>query len=246
MKIVRFAWGDAALYGILEGDTIYSLHGDLFGEFHKGKEKCALGDARLLAPVQPSKIVAIGFNYPRPDPMGPPMPFFKVPTCLVAQGEPVVLPPETQDVVMEAELAVVIGRRAHRVSVAEAMGYILGYTCVNDITARDITRQEGKPIRSKNFDTFCPLGPAMETELDPADVRIVSRINGVVKQDGRTSQMVLNVPKLVSQFSHMVTLLPGDVILSGTPGTPPAIQAGDVMEVEVQGIGVLRNPVTRV
>jgi 2-keto-4-pentenoate hydratase/2-oxohepta-3-ene-1,7-dioic acid hydratase in catechol pathway len=172
-----------------------------------------------------------------------PLIFLKPSTSVAAPDEPILYPAMSEQVEYECELAVVIGRKARQVAEADATGYVLGYTCANDVTARDLQRRDSQWSRAKGFDTFCPLGPWIETEIDPGDLHIETRVNGVVKQSSRTSDLVFRVPRTVSYVSQIMTLLPGDVILTGTPSGVGPVQPGDVMEVEIEGIGVLRNPV---
>jgi 2-keto-4-pentenoate hydratase/2-oxohepta-3-ene-1,7-dioic acid hydratase in catechol pathway len=208
-----------------------------------------LDKVRLLAPCQPSKVVAVGLNYrdhaAETHNVLPaePLLFLKPPTSMIGPDEVIVCPAMSQQVDYEAELAVVIGRRVCKISPEEANGYILGYTCANDVTARDIQSRERHNSRAKSFDTFCPLGPWIVTDLSPDDLGIKCRVNGVLRQDSRTSQLVFGVPALVSFISQVMTLLPGDVVLTGTPAGIGPLAPGDVVEVEIEGVGLLRNPV---
>jgi 2-keto-4-pentenoate hydratase/2-oxohepta-3-ene-1,7-dioic acid hydratase in catechol pathway len=169
--------------------------------------------------------------------------FLKPPSSLLASGEEIELPPQSEQIEHEAELAVVIGRRARWISPDQAGDYIFGYTAANDVTARDLQQRDGQWTRAKGFDTFCPLGPWIETELDPADLRILCRVNGQVRQLASTQDMIFSVPNLVAYISSIMSLYPGDVILTGTPAGVGRLEAGDQVEIEVQGIGVLRNRV---
>ena len=162
---------------------------------------------------------------------------------MIGPDAPIWLPPQSEQVEHESELVVVIGREASRVNAEKALDCVLGYTCGNDVTARDLQRKDGQWSRAKGFDTFCPLGPWIETELDPGDLEVTCRVNDEVRQSGRTSQLVFDIPYLVSYISHIMTLMPGDVIMSGTPAGVSPLHAGDVVEVEIEGLGVLRNPV---
>ena len=260
MRIVRFVDGDRVMrYGRLASDeAAYPLVGDLFGT-HRF-EADAVRVARLLAPVDPPNIFAIGLNYglhadetgaKRPE---EPVIFIKATTSLTATGEVIELPASAPDEVdYEAELAIVIGRRARRVPLERALEHVLGYTCANDVSARDCQKRRDKQwARGKSFDTFCPLGPWIvpASELDPDHCRIVSRLNGRTMQDSNTSDMIFSCGELVSYLSHQFTLLPGTVILTGTPGgvgftREPAVflRDGDRIEVEVEGVGVLQNTV---
>jgi 2-keto-4-pentenoate hydratase/2-oxohepta-3-ene-1,7-dioic acid hydratase in catechol pathway len=249
VKIVRFWHLNGAAYGVVKGGTIYALEGDLFGGKRAGPPLVPLTQARLLAPVLPSKIVAIALNYTsHAAEVGKALPvsplfFLKPPTTVIGPGDCIVCPPESQLVHYEAELAVIIGRTACRVPEAKAQDFILGYTCANDVTARDIQRAENHNTRAKGFDTFLPLGPVIITDLDPSALRIQSRVNGSPRQDSTTANMIFKLNYLVSYVSHVMTLLPGDIISTGTPPGIGPLVAGDVVEVEVEGIGVLRNPV---
>jgi len=249
MRIVRFQYQGTASYGLVEGETVYALRGELYGRLQRGAAVAPLDKVRLLAPCQPSKVVAVGLNYgdhaaeTRNVLPAEPLLFLKPATSVIGPDEAIVCPAMSQQVDYEAELAVVIGRRARQVSAGEATGYVLGYTCANDVTARDIQQRERHNSRAKSFDTFCPLGPWIVTNVCPDDLAIQCRVNGVLRQDSRTSQLVFGVPALVSFISQVMTLLPGDVVLTGTPAGIGPLAPGDVVEVEIEGVGVLRNPV---
>ena len=258
MRIARFTTGDDPRYALVqqEGDRTYLavLTGDpLYMPVTPTGERIELGDGvRLLAPVIPrSKIVAVGRNYAdHAKEMGNDVPtspllFLKPNTSVVGPDDPIVLPDFSQEVSYEAELAVVIGRLAKDVSPEAAPAYVLGYTVANDVTARDAQRTDGQWARAKGFDSSCPLGPWITTGLDPEDLAVRSRVNGESRQDGRTSDMIFDVAFLVSYVSQAFTLLPGDVILTGTPAGVGLVDHGDVVECEVEGVGVLRNPVLR-
>jgi len=240
MKLVRFRWGNQAVYGVLEGEDIYSLDGDPFGEFRRGDERCLLQDVRLLAPVEPSKVVANGQNYHGP--LEEPLLVLQAPTAVIGPMDPIVYPPISKDVTLGPELAVVIKHPAKNVSLQEAWGCVLGYTCANDVTAQDLYAKDARRSRGKTFDTFCPLGPYIETDLNPGSLAIRSRVNEQLMQDSSTSKMQFNVAELIYHYSKVVTLLPGDVLLTGSPGAIP-IHPGDMVEIEIEGLGVLRNPV---
>lgn len=258
MRIARFTTGDDPRYAFVqtEGDRTFLavLHGDpLFMSVAPTGERLELGDGvRLLAPVIPrSKIVGVGKNYAdHAAEMGGEVPtspllFLKPNTSVIGPDDPIVLPDFSTEVSYEAELAVVIGRLAKNVTPEAAPAHILGYTVANDVTARDAQRTDGQWARAKGFDSACPLGPWIETDLDPEDVAVRSRVNGEPRQDGRTRDMIFDVPFLVSYISEAMTLLPGDVILTGTPVGVGPIVAGDRVECEVEGLGVLANPVVR-
>jgi 2-keto-4-pentenoate hydratase/2-oxohepta-3-ene-1,7-dioic acid hydratase in catechol pathway len=256
MKLGRFISPRTGypVLGIVHGDNIYAVTDEVFdtGRFdpETAEDFVALTDARLLAPVQPTKIVCVGRNYREHaaelgNPMtSEPLLFLKAPSSLIGHGGSIELPSVSQRVEHEGELAVVIGRECRRVSDAEnPLDYVMGYTCLNDVTARDLQKKDVQFTRAKSFDTFCPVGPFVETELDPLDVQVETRVNGEVRQRGRTSVMAFPVPYLIRYVSHIMTLFPGDVISTGTPAGVGPLADGDVCEVEVEGVGVLRNPV---
>lgn len=258
MRIARFTTGDDPRFALVqtEGDTTYLavLGGDpLYMPAMPTGERIELGDGvRLLSPVIPrSKVVAVGRNYMDHvremgnEPPTSPMLFLKPNTSVVGPDDPIVLPDWTQEVSYEAELAVVISKVCKDVTPQNAKSYVLGYTVANDVTARDAQRADGQWGRAKGFDSSCPLGPWIDTDLDPEDVAVRSRVNGELKQDGRTAEMIFDVPFIVSFVSEAMTLLPGDVILTGTPAGVGRIEHGDRVECEVEGIGVLANPVLR-
>jgi len=249
MKLVRFLARDRSAYGILNGDEVAELDGDFFTSFKTLKACHALSNVKLLAPCEPSKVVAVGLNYrDHAREMGLPIPeepilFLKPPTTVIGHEAAVVCPEGSSEVHYEAELAIVIKDRIRGISPEDARGHILGYTCANDVTARDLQRKDGQWTRAKSFDTFCPLGPWIETELNPDDLLVESYVNGAQRQSSRTSQFIFTVDRMVSFISHVMTLLPGDVILTGTPAGIGPIKPGDVVEVRVEGIGSLKNPV---
>ena len=253
MRIARFTTGDDPRYGLLEdgSDELVVIVGDpLYTPVTPTGRRVRLEDARLLAPVLPrSKVIGVGRNYrAHVAEMGEEVPaepvlFLKPNTSVIGPGEPIVLPRWSQEVHHEAELAVVISRICKDVPRQRAGDVILGYTAANDVTARDIQRQDDQWTRAKGFDTACPLGPVIVTDLDPADLAVRARVDGELRQDGRTSEMVVDVAGLVAYVSGVFTLLPGDVILTGTPAGVGPVEAGQRVEVEVDGIGVLSNPV---
>lgn len=248
-KIVRYAHGDGPRYGVLEGSQVYELVGDVFGSFTRGAAVMDRGAARLLPPVVPGKVILTGYNYAghaeelkKIQPQDP-LIFLKATTAVIADGDDVVYPRDAQNVSYEGELVVVIRRRCRRVAEADAADVILGYSCGNDITDRDLQKKDVQYARAKSFDTFGPLGPCIATGIDPSGLRIQSRLNGEVRQDSNTNLLIHSPAKLVSWASQSMTLEPGDVIYTGTPTGVGAIAPGDVMEVEIDGIGVLRNRV---
>ena len=247
MKIVRYANGGEAAYAVLEDDGVLrELRGSPFDSRDVGKKVTRLEDVRLLAPVTPSKCLGVGSNYTtHTTAEPPPFPFFffKPPSAVVGPDAQIVLPRISEQVDYEGELTVVIGRRARHVSEAEALDYVLGYTVGNDVSARDWQKREmalGTIARGKGFDTFCPLGPAIATGLDPDNLTIVTRVNGQETHRVSTKDMIYDVRTLVSDASNAFTLEPGDVILTGTTAAG-RLQAGDAIEIEIEGIGVLRN-----
>jgi 2-keto-4-pentenoate hydratase/2-oxohepta-3-ene-1,7-dioic acid hydratase in catechol pathway len=248
VRLVRFRHGDLIATGFLSGQEVRVLRGTFFEDPVPSGEDVPLADVRLLAPVIPSKVLAVARNYPEhAAEMGNPLPerpmlFFKPATSVIGPGDPIPLPPDAERVDHEAELAVVIGRLCRRVPEAEALKYVLGYTCANDVTVRDWQKADGQWARAKGSDGFCPLGPWVETELDPADLAVTSRVNGQARQSGRTSEMAFSPAFLISYASRTITLLPGDVVLTGTPPGVGSMTPGDRVEVEVEGIGVLENP----
>lgn len=253
MRIARFTAGDDPRYALLDDDSdeLVVIAGDpLYTPVRPTGQRVRLADARLLAPVIPrSKVVGVGRNYAaHVAEMGDEVPsepllFLKPNTSVVGPGDPVVLPAWSSEVHHEAELAVVISRICKDVPRERVKDVILGYTAANDVTARDVQRSDDQWTRAKGFDTACPLGPVIVTDLDPDDLAVRARVNGELRQDGRTGQMVFGVADLVAYISRVFTLLPGDVILTGTPAGVGPVRAGDTIEIEVEGIGVLGNPV---
>ncbi|MEW1961594.1 fumarylacetoacetate hydrolase family protein [Microbacterium sp. NPDC077644] len=253
MKIARFSHNDAIQYGILDEDEqeLVVLAGDpMFAGFETTGERVPLADAALLAPVIPrSKVVCVGKNYhDHAAEMGgtapeEPLLFLKPNTAVIGPGDTIVRPTLSEQTDHEGELAVVIGRIAKNVTAERALDYVFGYTVANDVTARDLQRKDGQWTRGKGFDTFCPLGPVIETEFDNADATIQTRVNGEVRQSAPLSDMIHSVADIIEYASAVFTLLPGDVILTGTPAGVGPFVAGDTVEVEVSGIGILRNAV---
>src|SRR5271168_1354004 len=257
MKICRFFPSDSAdspldsaLYGLIEGGQVREISAPPWSSWSRGARTFSLTNVRLLAPVQPGKIVCVGRNYAaHAAELGNEVPkepliFLKPPSAIVGPAEPIVLPAYSQRVEHEGELALVMGRRCSQLSDSEdPLQYVFGYTCLNDVTARDIQKNEVQFTRAKGFDTFCPVGPYIETEIDPRNVLVETRVNGALRQSGSTSLMVYPVAFLVRWISRMMTLEPGDVIATGTPAGVGPLEAGDTVEVRVAGIGVLRNPV---
>lgn len=256
MKICRFqVSGDSTIfYGSIRGETVAKLAADdLFSApIASTNEHFQLSEVKLLSPVEPSKIVCVGRNYAdHAKELGNEVPaepllFLKAPSSLIIDGEPIILPPQSERVEHEGELAVIIGRKGKNLTDNEnPLDYAFGYTCLNDVTARDLQRKDVQFTRAKSFDTFCPVGAFIETELDSTNLDVTVRVNGVVKQLGNTAQMVFPVADLIRYISRQMTLLPGDIIATGTPAGVSELKAGDVCEVEIQNIGVLQNPVAQ-
>jgi len=251
MKILRFEKTGKIFWGALtpESGEIREIEGGPFDGIRFTGNRHRLAEIRLLAPVVPSKIVAVGLNYKdHAREMGKKIPeepliFLKAPSALNHPGGDVVYPGATQRLDYEAELAVVIGRVAKAVKEKDAPSVILGYTCINDVTARDLQVKDGLYARAKGFDTFAPIGPWIETELDPSALRVRCLVNGKIRQDGNTREMGASVFRLVEFVSHIMTLFPGDVIATGTPPGVGPVNVGDVMTIEVEGIGSLTNRV---
>ena len=261
MKVVRFEAAGEISYGILDeaedgsGIEVVELSADpLVAGFDTTGRRLRLDAVRLLAPVIPrSKVVCVGKNYAdhveemRSETGGDtpeePLLFLKPNTSVIGPGDRIVRPEISDRVEHEGELAMVIGAMAKNVPEADALSYVFGFTCANDVTARDLQIKDGQWTRGKGFDTFCPLGPVIETDPDLTDARVVTRVNGEVRQDGRTSQLIFSLARIVAHASQAFTLLPGDVILTGTPAGVGRLEAGDTVEVEIDGIGILRNTV---
>ena len=249
MRLVRFRFGDRIATGVVEGDAVRALAGTFFENPVPSGEEIPLDDVRLLAPILPSKVVCLGKNYAAhaaefggevPE---EPLVFLKPSTSVSGPGDPIPLPPISNRVDYEGELAVVIGRIARNVRAEETFRYILGYTCGNDVTLRDLQKKDDQWARAKGFDGSCPLGPWVETELDPIDVHLQTRVNGEVRQSASTSDMVFGVATIIEFVTAFMTLLPGDVIMTGTPEGVGKLEPGDRVEVVIDGIGVLLNPV---
>jgi 2-keto-4-pentenoate hydratase/2-oxohepta-3-ene-1,7-dioic acid hydratase in catechol pathway len=243
MRICRFEYKNEIKSGIFEAE-----YGKVIVD--NTKEVVAISDVKLLLPTNPTKIVCVGRNYAEHakemgnDVPTEPLLFLKANSTLILHEENIVIPPQSNQVEHEGELAIVIGRTCKNIGDNEnPLNYVLGYTCLNDVTARDIQRKDVQFTRGKSFDTFCPVLNYIETDLDVSDLRVVTRVNGIVKQDGRTSQMVFDVPFLVRYISNQMTLNAGDIIATGTPSGVSKMVAGDVCEVEIEGIGVLKNKI---
>ena len=250
MKLARFLKDSSIKFGVVEGGNVIEIEGSIFGNFKKTSVSYKRSDVKLLAPCEPSKVIAIGLNYkahaaefnkPLPE---EPMLFMKPSTSVIGPEAEIVYPAHmSRRVDYEGELGVVIGKKAHMVKKEDAREYILGYTCFNDVTARDLQGKDIQYTRAKGFDTFAPMGPWIETELNPADVRIETYLNSEKRQDTSTRDMIFDVYHLLSFVSHVMTLLPGDVITTGTPSGVGKMKPGDKVEVKIEGIGILVNNV---
>ena len=255
MKLCRFLHPNSTepRYGVLDGETVCPVSADEYFDPRKkalSQAPVALSQIQLVAPVTPSKVVCVGRNYrEHAAELGNKMPdepllFLKAPSAVIGTDEVIQLPPQSDQVEHEGELGVVIGRIAHQIHSDEnPLNFVLGYTCVNDVTARDLQRKDVQFTRGKSFDTFCPVGPVIVTDIDPLNVSVITRLNGEVKQRGNTSDMAFPVPFLIKYIADIMTLYPGDLIATGTPAGVSRMQPGDVVEVEVGGIGVLRNQI---
>lgn len=253
MRYARVSVDGTTHWGVVRGNEIQLMDGSPFDGGRETERSHALGEVRLLAPAVPSKIYCLGRNYQEHRAEmgyghdGAPSVFMKGPTTVVGHCDDIVLPARSVSthVEHEAELALVIGKRARFVKAADAMDYILGYTCANDVSARDIQRNDPHPTRAKGFDTFCPVGPWIETDLDPVSgVRLRCSVNGELRQDGSTADMTYQVPFLIEYLTGFATLLPGDLVLTGSPGGSAPLDPGDRVEIDIDGIGTLVNGVT--
>jgi 2-keto-4-pentenoate hydratase/2-oxohepta-3-ene-1,7-dioic acid hydratase in catechol pathway len=236
-------------FGRIAGNTVHEISGDIFGEWCETTRAWPLEQVKLLPPVTPSKIVCIGRNYrEHAAELGNEVPkqpliFLKAPSSVIGPDEPIVYPPDSQRVDHEGELAVVIGRRCKGIQAEDFSSYVLGYTCLNDVTARDLQKADVQFTRGKSFDTFCPLGPLLETELDLAAATVETYVNGERRQHAPVTDMIFSIGVIISWISRVMTLEPGDVIATGTPAGVSPMKPGDVVEVVVSGIGTLRNAV---
>ena len=250
MKVARFSNGAEPRFGIVDGPELVVLKGHpLVAGYQTTGERIPLKELKLLAPTIPSKIVCIGKNFADhaaeigEEITDEPLIFFKPSSAIIGHGDAIVIPPQSKQVELEAELCLVIGKLAKNVSEEKALEYLWGVTIANDVTARDLQFGDGQWARSKAFDTFCPLGPWVETEFVPDSQVIESRINGEVRQNVAISEMVHKIPFIISYVSKNMTLLPGDIILTGSPAGISVINTGDMIECEIEGIGILSNPV---
>jgi len=250
VKFARYLLHGEIAYGVVEGEAVRPITGTPFGPYRVTDRAVPLSQVRLLAPVVPTKVFAIGLNYAdhlgdREPPKKPEV-FLKTVSSVIGPEEPILIPRGyTGRIDAEGEVVVVIGRRGKHIPEEQALDYILGYTCGNDVSARDWQRGDLQWWRAKSSDTFSPVGPFIATGLDPAGLDLRVRINGKEVQHGNTANLLFSIPRIVSFISEVIALEPGDLIFTGTPGIPGALQPGDVVEVEVAGVGVLRNPVQR-
>ena len=248
-KYIRYTSGIDTAYGILEDQTITKLDNAPWDGGIAIGDKISIDNVKILAPVKPSKIICIGLNYhahvqasySADEAPENPLLFLKPPSSIIADGDKIIHPPQSERVDYEAELGVVIGKRARNVPEADAHDYIFGYTCVNDVTARDLQKKDGQWSRAKGFDTFCPCGPYIITDVDYSDILIEGIVNGEVIQSGKTSLMIFKIPFLISYISSVMTLEPGDLISTGTPAKIAPMNKGDEIEVRIENVGSLKN-----
>ena len=254
MKLCHFQYKKTVYWGLLKNDLIFPIEN--FKELTESENQINLTesfdpkDVKLLPPVNPSKIVCVGRNYAEhAAELGntttkEPLLFLKAPSSVITEGESIIAPKQSNQIEHEGELAVVIGRTCKNLpEIGDPRENVFGYVCLNDVTARDLQRADGQFTRAKSFDTFCPVGAFIETDLDASNLRITTKVNGVVRQDGRTSQMTFPVPFLIYFISWQMTLNPGDIIATGTPSGVSKLNKGDICEIEIEGVGVLKNPV---
>jgi 2-keto-4-pentenoate hydratase/2-oxohepta-3-ene-1,7-dioic acid hydratase in catechol pathway len=250
MRIIRYILKDEPpKYGWLLDDKVGEIDGELFGHYRRQEARIPVKEVRLVAPAVPSKIICVGRNYVEHakelgnDVPKVPLIFMKPPSAIISHGETIILPAQSQQVEHEAELVVVVGKRGRHIPAEEAKTFILGYTVGNDITARDLQKIDGQWTRAKGFDTFCSFGPWIDTDFDPSDAVVTCRVNGQMRQLASTRDMVFNVATLVAYITSVMTLEPGDLIFTGTPAGVGELKNGDQVEVEIEGLGALKNPV---
>ncbi len=250
MRIVRYQTTEGNVtYGWMLEDKVGEVQGNIFGEYRRREARTPVKELKLFAPCEPSKIVCVGRNYvEHAKELGNEVPkvpliFLKPPSSVISNGENILLPPQSKQVEHEAELVVVIGARTKHVTAETAKEYIFGYTIGNDITARDLQKTDGQWTRAKGFDTFCSFGPWIDTEFDASDAVVTCRVNGQMRQMASTRDMVFNVGTLIAYISSVMTLEPGDLIFTGTPAGVGELKNGDVVDVEIEGLGKLSNPV---
>ena len=253
MRIVRYETQDGKKpkYGWLLGDKVGEIKGNVFGRYRRVEAETPFAEVKLLAPSQPGKIICVGRNYiEHAKELGNeapkvPLIFLKPPSSIINPNDTILLPPQSAQVEHEGELVVVIGKRGRHIMAGSAKKHILGYTIGNDVTARDLQRTDDQWTRAKGFDTFCPFGPWIDTEFDPADSVVTCRVNGQMRQMASTRDMVFNVGTLIAYISSVMTLEPGDLIFTGTPAGVGELKNGDEVVVEIEGLGVLKNPVRK-
>lgn len=250
MKFARFMTREKTVHvGWINEDRVGLVEGDIFGEYRRLESTLPIKSITLLPPVEPGKIICLGRNYVEhakeqgAEVPESPMMFLKAQTAVIANRDNIILPVQSQQVEHEAELVVVIGKKGRWISVEQAMDHVFGFTIGNDVTARDLQQKDGQWTRSKSFDTFCPVGPWIETEIDSSDMLITCRVNSELRQMASTREMVFTVPQIVAYISTVMTLLPGDLIFTGTPAGIGPLVNGDEVEIEIEGIGILRNSV---
>jgi 2-keto-4-pentenoate hydratase/2-oxohepta-3-ene-1,7-dioic acid hydratase in catechol pathway len=253
MKIFRFKHKDKMDYGVLEEEKLYPLEGSVFRRFKVRRRGIPIGEVMLLPPVKPTKIVAVGANYKDhvremgrvlPD---EPLIFFKPPSAIVGPNDIIIYPKMAKRIDYEGELALIIKKKAHLLGDNDNVGeYILGYTCFNDVTARDLQQKDGQFTRAKSFDTFAAVGPCIATDVDPSSLRLKTFLNGKLKQSGNTKNLVFSVPFLVKFISQIMTLNPGDIITTGTPSGVAPMSPGDRVDIQIEGIGTLSNSVMKI
>lgn len=249
MKFIRFKKDDLVSYGLLEDQIVKRIHGDIFSDYKISEDKYNLSELQLLTPCKPSKIICVGLNYKshavemKLDLPDEPIIFLKPPTAALAHGEEIIRPKISQRVDYEAEAALIIGKKAVNVEPEDVDEYIFGVTCFNDITARDLQTKDGQWTRAKSFDTFAPFGPCIASGLNYDNLSIELLLNGEIKQKSNTSDFIFNSKKIISFVSKIMTLLPGDIIATGTPSGVGSLNLGDTVEVRIEGVGVLKNSV---
>lgn len=250
MKIMRFVYQDEAGYGVVSNDSLRKIEGWPSGPYSISEDLIPITEVKVLPPLMPSKIVAVGLNYAKHvtevkmDTVTPTAPLFflKPPTSIIGPEEGIIYPENSKELHYEGELAIIIKKRTRKIRLEEAPDHILGYTCLNDVTARDWQRSDGQWTRGKSFDTFCPIGPVIAMDIkNPNALKIETRLNGQVRQSATTADLLFNVEELVTYISHHMTLLPGDIIATGTPDGVGPMEVGDTVEVEIEEIGILRN-----
>jgi 2-keto-4-pentenoate hydratase/2-oxohepta-3-ene-1,7-dioic acid hydratase in catechol pathway len=247
MKFARYLAHGQVSYGVLEGDTLKEITTTPFEDYEVTDHAHALSEVKLLPPTAPSKILAVGLNYSshlgERSPLQEPLIFLKTPSSLIGHGDTIIRPKDVETLDEEAELVVIIKKRCRNVSKEDALSYVLGYSCGNDVSAREWQRGDGQWWRAKSSDTFSPVGPCIVDDIDPSNLMLRGRVNGVEVQAERTSLFIFDIPTVISWASQRMTLEAGDMIFTGTPGKPAHLNAGDTVEVEIEGIGTLSNPV---